>query len=147
MLMRQQLAGSHVQQQPQQHSAVISSQLGELLLDVRAGLGKLVRSGSGGVGPTTGVVTLLDDIRRWVDAGATPGLPAEAAAQVLQALETIQQPLAEMAAGGAAAGDWENALDVAGHVGDALRQVRRPPPGSMQPALTLKRHKHVRPVK
>jgi hypothetical protein len=50
------------------------------------------------------------------------GVHAHAAAQVLRQLEPLQQQLAGLAAG-SLEGDWEGALELVGHIGDALRQV------------------------
>lgn len=52
-----------------------------------------------------------------------PG-PAKTAAQVVQCLDPLQQPLRELQSG-ALAGDWEAALELVGRVIEALRQVSR----------------------
>jgi hypothetical protein len=53
---------------------------------------------------------------------AGTGVHAHAAAQVLRQLEPLQQQLAGLAAG-SLEGDWEGALELVGHLRDALRQV------------------------
>jgi len=51
------------------------------------------------------------------------GVQAKAAAQVVQHLDPLQQPLCDLQSG-ALAGGWEGALELVGRVADALRQVR-----------------------
>jgi hypothetical protein len=50
------------------------------------------------------------------------GVHAQAAAQVLRQLEPLQQQLSGLATG-SLEGDWEGALELVAHLGDALRQV------------------------
>lgn len=50
------------------------------------------------------------------------GLQAKAAAQVVQHLDPLQQPLCDLQSG-ALPGGWEGALELVGRIADALRQV------------------------
>eukprot|EP00878_Enallax_costatus_P024703 GHUV01026383.1.p1 GENE.GHUV01026383.1~~GHUV01026383.1.p1 ORF type:complete len:1576 (+),score=459.42 GHUV01026383.1:1611-6338(+) len=63
------------------------------------------------------------------------GVHARAAAQVLNHLDALQQPLTDLS-NGSIEGDWEGALELVGRSGDALRQVwplKMPPTGWAYP--------------
>jgi crotonobetainyl-CoA:carnitine CoA-transferase CaiB-like acyl-CoA transferase len=77
---------------------------------------------------------------------ATAGVQAQAAAVVMQHLDPLQQPLADLHAG-VLAGDWEGALELVGRVVDALRQVWAQGQGSMVACILAAGHVWMQPAK
>lgn len=55
-------------------------------------------------------------------AAVAAGVHARAAGQLLNQLEPLRQQLAGLSSG-SVEGDWEGALELMGHLGDALRQA------------------------
>ncbi|WIA17572.1 hypothetical protein OEZ85_014399 [Tetradesmus obliquus] len=125
----------------QQQQTAVDPRLQELILHVQAGLGKALRGADAAQAgdQAAAAVSLaeilnpLDELQYWADMAGNPamGVHAHAAAQVLRQLEPLQQQLAGLAAG-SLEGEWEGALELVGHLGDALRQVwplKMPPAG------------------